>query len=251
MERYRIEWADKKNKEYKKKRVTAEDCKEKFNPDSSLMLKALLYDYIGLPIIERTLNKEPATGKDILAKLILHAEDQKVKDLLQALIDYKDVIKILTAFIPAFKSAVPASDGRHYLFGSQNSTGTVSGRYSANSPNLAQLPSTGSKFAKLVKSCFCPPKGMLFVGIDFMSLEDRISALLTKDPNKLMVYTDGYDGHCLRASTMFLDRMPDIKKQLNEINKEGKVFKVILEDGSIKYYNEFNPDLIKLKEKTE
>ena len=249
MERYRIEWADKKNKEYKKKRVAAEDCKEVFNPDSSLMLKALLYDHIDLPIIERTLNKEPATGKDILAKLTLHTEDQKVKDLLQALIDYKDVIKILTAFIPAFKSAVPASDGRHYLFGSQNSTGTVSGRYSANSPNLAQLPSTGSKFAKLIKSCFCPPKGVLFVGIDFMSLEDRISALLTKDPNKLMVYTDGYDGHCLRASSMFLNKMPDIKEQLEEIKKEGKIYKTLLEDGTIKYYNEFNSEFIKLKEK--
>ena len=222
MERYRIDWVNKKNSTYKKKKVTIEDCKDVFNPDSSLMLKALLYDHIGLPIIETTPNKEPATGKDILAKLILHTENQEVKDLLQALIDYKDVIKILTAFIPAFKSAVPASDGRHYLFGSQNSTGTVSGRYSANSPNLAQLPSTGSKFAKLVKSCFAPPKGTLFVGIDFSSLEDRVSALVTKDKNKIMVYTDHYDGHCLRAYSYHKDLMPDITKELEE-HPEDKV----------------------------
>ena len=222
MERYRIEWADKKNKEYKKKRVTTEDCKEVFNPDSSLMLKALLYEHLSLPVIEKTPNKEAATGKDILAKLTLHTEDQKVKDLLQALIDYKDVIKILTAFIPAFKSAVPASDGRHYLFGSQNSTGTVSGRYSSSSPNMAQMPSTGSKFAKLVKSCFAPPKGILYVGLDFSSLEDRISALLTKDKNKLLVYTDHYDGHCLRAYSYYKDLMPDITKEL-ELNPSNRV----------------------------
>ena len=222
MERYRIDWVNKKNSTYKKKKVTIEDCKEVFNPDSSLMLKALLYDHIGLPIIETTPNKEPATGKDVLAKLVLHTENQEVKDLLQALIDYKDVIKILTAFVPAFKNAVKAEDGRHYLYGNQNSTGTVSGRYSANSPNLAQLPSTGSKFAKLVKSCFTPPKGTLFVGIDFSSLEDRISALVTKDPNKLMVYTDGYDGHCLRAYSYHKDAMPDITKAIEE-HPEDKV----------------------------
>ncbi len=45
---------------------------------------------------------------------------------------------------------------------------------------------------------------------DFASLEDRISALTTKDPNKLKVYTDGFDGHCLRAYYYFGNEMPDI-----------------------------------------
>lgn len=134
MERYRIDWAIERNKELKRKRVTSEDCKEVFNPNSTLMLKSILYSFISLPIIEKTNTKEPATGKDTLAKLMLHTKDNNVKELLQALIDFKDVIKILTAFIPAFKEAIPAKDGRHYLFGNQNSTGTVSGRYSANNP---------------------------------------------------------------------------------------------------------------------
>lgn len=222
MEVYRENWAEKRNKELKKKKVSAIDCKDSFNPDSSLMLKDLLFKYLNLPVIERTPSKEAATGKEVLAKLVLHTENQEIKDLLQALIDYKDVIKILTAFIPAFKQAVPASDGRYYLFGSQNSTGTVSGRYSSSSPNMAQMPSTGSKFAKLVKSCFAPPKGVLYVGLDFSSLEDRISALLTKDKNKLLVYTDHYDGHCLRAYSYYKDLMPDITREL-ELNPSNRV----------------------------
>ena len=222
MEVYRENWAEKRNKELKKKKVSAIDCKDSFNPDSSLMLKDLLFKYLNLPVIERTPSKEAATGKEVLAKLVLHTENQEIKDLLQALIDYKDVIKILTAFIPAFKQAVPANDGRYYLFGSQNSTGTVSGRYSSSSPNMAQMPSTGSKFAKLVKSCFAPPKGVLYVGLDFSSLEDRISALLTKDRNKLLVYTDHYDGHCLRAYSYYKELMPDITREL-ELNPSNRV----------------------------
>ena len=42
--------------------------------------------------------------------------------------------------------------------------------------------------------------------------------------------------------------MPDITEQLEEIHKEGRVFKVTMDDGSVKYFNEHNPEFIKLKE---
>ena len=50
------------------------------------------------------------------------------------------------------------------------------------------------------------------------NVEDRINALLTKDPNKLKVYSDGYDGHCLRAFSYFGDQMPDIVDTVVSIN---------------------------------
>ena len=62
-----------------------------------------------------------------------------------------------------------------------------------------------------LKSCFKYEGGWLFVGLDFDSLEDKISAVTTKDPNKIKVYSDGYDGHCLRALAYFSDQMPDIE----------------------------------------
>lgn len=45
-----------------------------------------------------------------------------------------------------------------------------------------------SFFAKLIKMIFKAAYGWLFAGADFNSLEDYISALTTKDPNKLKVY---------------------------------------------------------------
>jgi hypothetical protein len=74
-------------------------------------------------------------------------------------------------------------------------------------------------------------------------VEDRISTLTTKDPNKIAVYEHGYDGHCLRAFTYFKEEMPDIQAQLDEIHQEGKVYKVTKDDGSVEYLNEFNPKL--------
>ena len=240
------EAVDKYNSTHKKQ-ITLADVDESFNPNSGIQIKKLLYDLIKLPVINLTESKQPATDGDTLKALLNHTTDKDVLGLLQALIDYSAVEKILSAFIPTFKKATPASDGRRYIYGNFNLGGTVSGRLSSSKPNLQQIPATGSKYAKLIKSCFQAPKGWLWVGLDYASLEDHISALVTKDPNKLKVYTDEYDGHCLRAYSYWKNLMPDITAQLDEIHKEGKVYKVTNDDGSVEYLNEHNPKLIKLR----
>ena len=56
-------------------------------------------------------------------------------------------------------------------------------------PFLKQFMVKGKlSLGKLIKYCFQAPPGWIFCGLDFASLEDRISALTTKDPNKLKVY---------------------------------------------------------------
>lgn len=227
-------WVIKRNSELKVKRVTLADANETFNPNSNPQLQELLYEILELPVIALTDSKLPATDGDTLKALVNHTKNQEIKEFLGALIDYKAVNKLITSFIPAFKNATQGPDGWHYLFGNFNLGGTVSGRLSSSDPNLQNLPanvlmvlselliqrfgtmlegyiSKGKLIlGKLIKSCFEAPPGWIFAGLDFDSLEDRISALTTKDPNKLKVYTDGYDGHCLRAHAYFGERMPDI-----------------------------------------
>lgn len=211
------EWVVEKNKTLKKKQVTIEDAKVEFNPRSHKQLQDFLYTKLNLPVINTTVNGLPSTDAGTIKSLLNHTDDKEIKKILQALIDFAAVDKILTAFIPAFKEAVysPKTDW-HYLIGSFNLGGTVSGRLSSSSPNLQQIPATGSKYAKVIKSCFQAPEGWLLCGLDFNALEDHISALLTKDHNKLKVYTDGFDGHCLRAFAYMSDKMPDIAQELKE-----------------------------------
>lgn len=236
-------WVQWKNSILKKKRVTIDDAHETFNPNSHDQIRKLFYEVLGFPVINKTESGLPSTDADTLKALKERTKQQAVLELIDALIDYGDVTKILTGFYPAFKKAYKASDGWHYLCGNFRLGGTVSGRLSSNSPNLQNLPATGSKYAKTVKKCFKAPPGWLFAGIDFASLEDRISALTTKDSNKLKVYLQHFDGHCLRSYSYFKDQMPDITAQLEEIKKEGKVYKVTHDDGSVEYLNEFNPKL--------
>jgi DNA polymerase-1 len=188
-----------------------------FNPGSSKNMQKLLYSVMKLPVIDYTDTKQPAVGADTLEKLVHHCTDVTHKELLKSFVDYAKVEKILSTFIAAMKRGFVKADGVMYLHGSFIFGGTVSGRLSSNSPNLQNLPSNSS-LAKLIKMCFMPAMGWLFCGADFSSLEDKINSLLTKDPNKIKVYTDHYDGHALRAYAYFGDQMPDIQNTVESIN---------------------------------
>jgi DNA polymerase-1 len=197
-----------------------------FNPASPDDLKGILYgeDFMDLPVIDLTDTKEPATGGDTLGKLRNHTDSDEIIEFIDALIDFKAVDKLITSFLPRFLEAYQDANGWHWLFGNFNLGGTVSGRLSSSGPNLQNLPANGY-WAKKVKNCFKAPPGYLFIGLDFASLEDRISALQTKDPEKLKVYIDGFDGHCLRAYSYFGDQMPDINGDTVEgINSIKKLY---------------------------
>lgn len=188
-----------------------------FNPSSPKQVQALLYDLMKLPVIDYTKTKQPAVGEKTLSKLLNHTTNAYHIALINSIINYKRVTKILTTFIPAFMDGIVKQDGRIYLHGSFNIGGTVSGRLSSSDPNLQNIPSN-TVDAYLIKEAFVAPEGWLMLGADYNSLEDMVSALTTKDPNKLKVYTDGYDGHSFRAYAYFKNQMPDIENTVDSIN---------------------------------
>lgn len=69
------------------------------------------------------------------------------------------------------------------------------------------------------------------VGADYISLEDYISALLSKDPNKLKIYLEGYDSHCYRAFAYWPHKMPDIVMTVDSINSIKKKYPKIRNDS--------------------
>jgi len=202
-----------------------------FNPNSNPNMQQLLYDYLDFPVIDKTKAKAPATGAKTIAKLVHLTTDPDKLALLQHLIDFSAADKILNTFITAFEKSILKDDGAYYLHGNFNLGGTVSGRLSSSGPNLQNIPSTGSKYAKIIKACFIAPPGWVFMGADFASLEDRISALITRDSNKLKVYTDGYDGHCLRAFSYFPERLLGIVDTVESINSIKKLFPDVRQDS--------------------
>jgi len=67
-----------------------------------------------------------------------------------------------------------APDGR--IHGNVNSNGAVTGRMTHSSPNLTQVPASGSPFGKECRALFTVPKGKSLVGCDASGLELRMLA---------------------------------------------------------------------------
>lgn len=193
---YREALAAEYNRTHKVARRTAEDFMSyKINLNSGDQVGDLLHYSIGLPILETTDTGKPSTSASAIEKLMNHTASDDVKKVLESILGITKIEKIRNTFIKAFReNSILKPDGNWYLHGNFNVTGTVSGRLSSNSPNLQNLPS-GSKYGKLIKSCFQSNDRWIFCGADYASLEDRVDTLLTKDPNKLKIYagTRQYD----------------------------------------------------------
>jgi DNA polymerase-1 len=206
----------------------------RFNPNSGPQLQRLLYEQMGLPVLDLTDTKQPATGAETIEKLVNHTTEPSYKKLLESLIGYGKVTKVLSTFIPAFERGILKEDGMRYLHGSFNLGGTVSGRLSSSDPNMQNLPA-GSDFGKVIKECFVGPEGWLFAGADFNSLEAMIDALTTQDPKKMGVYTDGYDSHSYNAFTYWPEKMPDISSDIAKAETSISFCLVEYSDGTKEY----------------
>jgi len=97
--------------------------------------------------------------------------------------------------------------------------------------NLQNLPNTGTIYGTLIKQCFTALKGWILVGADFTSLEDKISALITKDPNKQKVYIRGFDGHCLRAYSYYKNKLKGIINTVESINSIKQKYPALRQDS--------------------
>ena len=164
---------------------------EEFNIKSSDHIGKLLYDKFKLKC-----HKLTASGKrsaDIDALVVLTDEHPFVADLLL----YKKYEKCISTYVMPLTEDHLKNDGKIHCGYHQDTTAT--GRLSAVSPNLQNIPSRG-ELGKEIKKMFIPSNnGWYILQADYSQVELRISAIETLDKTMIAAYKEFGDLHVTTA----------------------------------------------------
>jgi DNA polymerase-1 len=109
-------------------------------------------------------------------------------------------MKILSTYVDPILQLSKTGDG--VIRTSFIQTGTTTGRFSSEKPNLQNIPQE-SKWAKSLRDCFVSRKGKSLVSFDYSQLELRILAHVSNDTTLKEAFIQKKDIHTLTAQNVF------------------------------------------------
>lgn len=154
------------------------------NINSNDQLGKVLYDDWKLEDISRKRSVDADTIK------FLAQDNENLKQLLE----YRELNKLLTTYFETLPQKVWKRDGR--LHGQFNQVGTSTGRYSANNPNMQNIPPEA-------RPMFVAPKGKVLMGKDLSQIEPRCLAFMSEDAEFQLPYHTNTDLYSTLASKVF------------------------------------------------
>jgi DNA polymerase I-like protein with 3'-5' exonuclease and polymerase domains len=170
------------------------------NIDSPAQLMWLLRDYYKLDV--ENFQEDESTGKSVLNRLVGEGR----KDV-EVLLEYRQASKLSSAFFPSYREMQWA--GR--IHAGFNLNGTRTGRLSASSPNLQQVPGN-------LHDIFIAGAGKKLICYDLAGIEPVVIAYLTEDPFLCDLLIGGGNFHSANVRSMLGIQEPDdvIKKKYKE-----------------------------------
>jgi DNA polymerase-1 len=153
---------------------------QEINWNSDKQIGKLLYEDLGIKIIETTKAGAPATGESVLKRL------SKEHPVVPLILDYRGVAIQISHFIDGWISRT--FGGR--LHPSFKVDGTVTGRTSCKDPNLQQVPRD-----KAIRSLIGAPEGWTLIESDYSQLELRVAAEVSGDSTMRRLFQMGEDIH--------------------------------------------------------
>ncbi|HKN91539.1 MAG TPA: DNA polymerase I, partial [Acidimicrobiia bacterium] len=144
---------------------------ERFNVNSTPQLRKILFEKLGLTPVKKT-KTGPSTDADSLQKMA--ADHPIVEELLR----YREVEKLRNTYADALPPLVGADGRIHSVL---NQTVATTGRISAESPNLQNIP-LRTPGGREFRRAFIPAEGCELLVADYSQIELRLLAHLAKDP---------------------------------------------------------------------
>ena len=163
-----------------------------FNVNSTLQLREVLFDELGL-----TPQKKTKTGFSTDAASLEKLAGQH--PIIEHLLAYREVEKLRSTYGDGLLQEI-GPDGRiHATF---NQTVARTGRLSSDQPNLHNIP-VRSELGREFRKAFVPAAGCELLVADYNQIELRCIAHLAEDPGLIESFESGRDIHTETASRIF------------------------------------------------
>jgi len=189
------------------------------NLDSPKQVSNFLFNDLGLkPFKVSPKTGNPSTDKESLFELEISYG--KTMPIIKAFSDIKKINTRLKLYYKPYPKLV-YPDG--LIHSEIRQTGTVTGRFSMNSPNLQQVSKRGEGVK--VRGVFVPfaDKGHdCLVSIDWSQIELRIAAHMSQDSKLLDAYITEKDLHTVSGTNISGLEYDEMKKLVEEGDKEQK-----------------------------
>lgn len=153
------------------------------NPNSPVQVRAA-FMALSVPLGD--------TRKETLASVASTTSSTEVRDFAEQLLEYRQQQKLLTSFLRPWQELALHGDG--LLRPTIYTLGADTGRMSCVRPNLQQVPREGG-----MRECIVARSGHALIAADFSSVEIRVAAALSQDPNLISMLQQGVDIHLLIA----------------------------------------------------
>lgn len=157
---------------------------------SPTQLAILFYDILKLESPDKKYPR--GTGENILK----HFAEGKHKDLCNAILDIRNVDKLLSTYVDKMPNVV-LEDGR--VHANYNQYGAKTGRFSSSDPNLQNIPSHNKEIRQMFKA----QDGYVLVGADYSQQEPMVTAHLSNDKKMQDAFIHGKDIYATIASLAF------------------------------------------------
>jgi DNA polymerase-1 len=169
-----------------------QDAAEEFNVNSTLKLREILFDRLGLQPTKKT-----KTGYSTDAASLEKLAGQH--PIVDHLLRYREVEKLRSTYGEGLLGEVQADGRIHATF---NQTVARTGRLSSDQPNLHNIP-VRSELGRSFRRAFVPSKGHELVVADYNQIELRCIAHLAEDPGLIESFESGRDIHTETAARIF------------------------------------------------
>ena len=165
-----------------------------FNLASTKQLQEILFDKLGLPIIQKTPKGAPSTNEEVLEELAFSHELPKV------LVEHRGLSKLKSTYTDKLPQLVNPQTGRVHT--SYHQAVTATGRLSSSDPNLQNIPIRNEE-GRRIRQAFIAREGFTIVAADYSQIELRIMAHLSQDQGLINAFTQGKDIHRSTAAEIF------------------------------------------------